>query len=191
MICMKKNGSWDDVSLKSTMESVEICSKIQTTSQTWVCLSHHYGVICIALHNLEKRQSKGLTKRSGVGTSWVHENDASNQALDHLHTIALEGGWNYTKKLDTFQEWNSKVGMAKVVQETRSWLLTKSLQRGFAYTSANRLMVNAFDHSTWMRMIEHVIMHQCNKWQTPKLLHLPMQLCDTSLSDLLLHLLAP
>ncbi len=111
---------------------VEIFSKIQTTSQTWVCLSHHYGVICITLHNLEKEAKQGSYKRSGGGISWVHENDASNQALDHPQTIPLEGGWNYTKKLDTFQEWNSKVGMAKVVQESKSWLLTRSLQRGFA-----------------------------------------------------------
>jgi hypothetical protein len=60
---MKKNGNWDDVSLKSTMEGVEICSKIQTTSQTWVCLSHDYGVICIALHNLEKEAKQGSYKK--------------------------------------------------------------------------------------------------------------------------------
>lgn len=41
---------------------VEICSKIQITSQTWVCLSHHYGVICIALHNLEKEAKQGSYK---------------------------------------------------------------------------------------------------------------------------------
>jgi len=42
---------------------VEICSKIQTRSQTWVCLSHHYGVICIALHNLEKEAKQGSYKK--------------------------------------------------------------------------------------------------------------------------------
>jgi hypothetical protein len=56
---------------------------------------------------------------------------------------------------------------------------TSYVKCGHAYTSANRLMVNAFDHITWMRMTEHFIMDQYNKQHIPKLLHLAMQLCDT------------
>jgi len=82
---MKKNGNWDDVSLKSTMESVEICSKIQTTSQTWVCLSHHYGVICIALHNLEK-EAKARVLQKEVEVALV-EYMKMMQAIKQLITF--------------------------------------------------------------------------------------------------------
>jgi len=85
MIRMKKNGNWDDVSLKSTMESVEICSKIQTTSQTWVCLSHHYGVICIALHNLEK-EAKARVLQKEVEVALV-EYMKMMQAIKQLITF--------------------------------------------------------------------------------------------------------
>jgi len=45
------------------------------------------------------------------------------QAIKHLITFTqlhLKVVEITQKKLDTFQEWNSKVGMAKVVQETKS-----------------------------------------------------------------------
>jgi hypothetical protein len=64
---MKKNGNWDNASLKLAMGSIETTLKqgaiYKLLFKGGVCLSHHFTTMCMGLHNHEKEGKQMCCKK--------------------------------------------------------------------------------------------------------------------------------
>jgi hypothetical protein len=60
---MRKNGNWNDISLKLVMENVKVGDNLQIVVQRWGVLINHSATTCMGLQSHEKRERRCVVER--------------------------------------------------------------------------------------------------------------------------------
>ncbi len=84
---MRKNGNWNDISLKLVMENVKVNDNLQIVVQRWGVLVNHSATTCMGLQSREKRERRCVVERKRC-ISRICEN-VVDLASNHKDIVAI------------------------------------------------------------------------------------------------------
>ncbi len=109
---MKKNGNWNDASLKSTMESAEVGNNLQTIAQRWgVIVTSFHNHMYVITQSWKKEKHEFYKQKKVTLIEYVKKMQSITYPIT-LTYLQLKVAFG---KINTFQEWHTWVGVVTVV----------------------------------------------------------------------------